>query len=474
MCPLAKIIEFDTQLTTTEKDLILRFKDIVDSKCKEPDGYLNIHLDKTLELVGIDNTKLVKDGAFIYALYSIFLLVLKKFFKCHELKYPAYTDFIGMYPAFESNHTMAIIHLWETANWMNVLFRFIPARKNKGLVLAVIPRVVEGWDVKYITGSGQKKATSDRVTLFEKEGGAETHTRNKPRKKDSAQSTNPVPISAPSQETMETTLTAEEMARVKMFQEVAEDQCNCEDGNVKVQFSEILALIGLGKTALVKDGQLMYALWITLLTVIKTRHKQLALKYPLYEDFCREYPTEFSNESEGEKMLLWEIANWMNVLFQLIAARKNKGLVMNVVPRVVEGWGVKYITGSGQKRATTNRVLLFERESGIGVFHRKAKRSVECKLEGTHEEKTARKTCKQGDGDGDDRGSGSVSVPVNAKRPCVEGVQREKVLVDLRCPLLEAQQVLVNQSVKVPTKTEDLVVFLNFIERVHVPIDAAV
>ena len=53
---------------------------------------------------------------------------------------------------------------------MNVLFVLLPARKNKGMAIQVIPKMIEGWYVKYVTGSGQTKATADRVFLFETEG----------------------------------------------------------------------------------------------------------------------------------------------------------------------------------------------------------------------------------------------------------------------------------------------------------------
>jgi hypothetical protein len=53
----------------------------------------------------------------------------------------------------------------------------------------------------------------------------------------------------------------------------------------------------------------------------------------------------------------------MNILFKMITARKNKGLAMQVVPKLIEGWEVKYITGSEHSRFTANCVHIMEKES---------------------------------------------------------------------------------------------------------------
>jgi len=46
----------------------------------------------------------------------------------------------------------------------------VPPKKNKGLAIQVIPKLVEGYSAKYITGSGQTHATADRVHIYEIEG----------------------------------------------------------------------------------------------------------------------------------------------------------------------------------------------------------------------------------------------------------------------------------------------------------------
>lgn len=93
-------------------------------------------------------------------------------------------------------------------------------------------------------------------------------------------------------------------------------------------------------------------------------------KYPTLDSFLEHYDGKFAGETEQEVNNLWQTANWMNVLFGLIPARKNKGLVMQVVPKLIEGWEAKYVTGSGQTRFTANRVHIFEVEGNTKANHR--------------------------------------------------------------------------------------------------------
>jgi hypothetical protein len=60
--------------------------------------------------------------------------------------------------------------------------QFIPAKANKGLMIGVIPKYVEGYSIRYVTGSGQKKSTQDRVHVYEVEGHVKAVQRNTMRK----------------------------------------------------------------------------------------------------------------------------------------------------------------------------------------------------------------------------------------------------------------------------------------------------
>lgn len=43
----------------------------------------------------------------------------------------------------------------------------------------IVPKLIEGWEAKYITGSGQKDTTISRVKIFEHEGNVKPNTRTK-------------------------------------------------------------------------------------------------------------------------------------------------------------------------------------------------------------------------------------------------------------------------------------------------------
>lgn len=62
------------------------------------------------------------------------------------------------------------------------MLRYIPARKNKGLILTVVPKHVEGQQSRYVTGSGQTEATKDRVHIYELEGGVSRFRRQAPKR----------------------------------------------------------------------------------------------------------------------------------------------------------------------------------------------------------------------------------------------------------------------------------------------------
>jgi len=114
-----------------------------------------------------------KEGLVMISLWCVFYACTKQYYPTSHLKYNNVAAFMSVH-AYRNR--FGNMELWEQeqlkdeANWMNVLFVLLPARKNKGLAIQVIPKMIEGWYVKYVTGSGQTKATADRVFLFETEG----------------------------------------------------------------------------------------------------------------------------------------------------------------------------------------------------------------------------------------------------------------------------------------------------------------
>jgi len=93
-------------------------------------------------------------------------------------------SFLERYPDFKDRSTSEQDRLRNSANWMDLAFYTMQPRNNKTFILNLIPRVVEGRNARYITGSGQTKPTSDRVNLFRWEGNCEKIKRPPRRKKD--------------------------------------------------------------------------------------------------------------------------------------------------------------------------------------------------------------------------------------------------------------------------------------------------
>jgi len=123
-----------------------------------------------------------------------------------------------------------------------------------------------------------------------------------------------------------------------------------------------------------RDGELINNIWVCFLSVMREYLPSGSLKYLTMDAFLAAYPL-FSQYTLEEQKNLWQEANWMAVLFTMIPAEKNKGLVLQVIPHLIEGPHVKYITGSGQTEATASRVMIYEREGNIIVNHRAALRS---------------------------------------------------------------------------------------------------
>ncbi len=93
-------------------------------------------------------------------------------------------EFLEKYPDFKERGSSEQDRLRNSANWMDLSFYTIQPRNNKTFILNLIPRVVEGRNARYITGSGQTKPTTDRVNLFRWEGNCEKIKRPPRRKKE--------------------------------------------------------------------------------------------------------------------------------------------------------------------------------------------------------------------------------------------------------------------------------------------------
>ena len=121
-----------------------------------------------------------------------------------------------------------------------------------------------------------------------------------------------------------------------------------------------------------KEGLVMISLWCVFYACTKQYYPTTHLKYCNVAAFLtvNAYRNRFGNMELWEQEQLKDEANWMNVLFILLPARKNKGLAIQVIPKMIEGWYVKYVTGSGQTKSTADRVFLFETEGNVTPCHR--------------------------------------------------------------------------------------------------------
>lgn len=127
-----------------------------------------------------------KESVFMQALWYVYLVVVKEVFDSKRFKYQSIEQFFEVYPAFQSiDNKQEQLNLFQTANWMSILFTMVVAKKSKGLAILLVPKLIEGWNAKYVTGSGQKKSTADRVHIYETEGKVVPHARGKVRTRES-------------------------------------------------------------------------------------------------------------------------------------------------------------------------------------------------------------------------------------------------------------------------------------------------
>lgn len=164
-------MELPRPLLPQESDIVNVFK----IKAEQIASTLGIGEDWSIAYVAneasINLWDFPKEGVVIQAFWISLLNAMRKVLDPTAFKYPDVASFQSAYHGnFDHHSSKEINNLWETANWMALLFTLIPSKKNKGLALAVVPKFVEGWYAKYVTGSGQTKATAERVKIFETEG----------------------------------------------------------------------------------------------------------------------------------------------------------------------------------------------------------------------------------------------------------------------------------------------------------------
>lgn len=138
-----------------------------------------------------------------------------------------------------------------------------------------------------------------------------------------------------------------------------------------------------------KEGLMMHALWVIFFSHLKNQIPRAALKYPTVTSFLTAYQGKFIEYTSENQNILCDTANLMVEMFKYLPARKNKGLAIQMIPKLVEGWHAKYVTGSGQTKATADRVFIFQTEGGVQPAHRGGRVSAPKKLPSNKSKKSA-------------------------------------------------------------------------------------
>ena len=128
------------------------------------------------------------------------------------------------------------------------------------------------------------------------------------------------------------------------FSELLNTYTKPKDGISTLQslFQDILDDLGVSKKSLKKgEDAVLNALYICILDMLKDKLEAEDFKYPTRVDFMLAYGKKFVNESDKEKELLWQSANWMCILFKMVKANANLGLTIEVISKLLEGWNGK-------------------------------------------------------------------------------------------------------------------------------------
>ena len=82
------------------------------------------------------------------------------------------------------------------------------------------------------------------------------------------------------------------------------------------------------------------------------------------EDFLLEF-SDFATVAEAEQEALFLYRNMMAAALEVIPASNNSGHLLDIVTRIVEGKKVKHIPGSGMTKATRNRINIYNTVGGV-------------------------------------------------------------------------------------------------------------
>jgi hypothetical protein len=94
---------------------------------------------------------------------------------------------------------------------------------------------------------------------------------------------------------------------------------------------------------LLKERSVLSALWVIFLRVFRmTITDDSIFKYRTLPDFLAEYSGCFDLHESNEQMRLFYTANWMALVLKMVPAKRNKGLLIHIIPKLVEGNNLLY------------------------------------------------------------------------------------------------------------------------------------
>ena len=127
----------------------------------------------------------------------------------------------------------------------------------------------------------------------------------------------------------------------------------------------VLNAAGIIKSNFTKESYMSVALWVLFFAITGEHVPTTQWKYQNVKSFLEAYEGYFNDTEPAEQKALMNEANWFKLVQPLLPPSKNKGLSIQIVTKLFEGWYAKYVTGSGQTEATKRRVHIFEKEGGV-------------------------------------------------------------------------------------------------------------
>lgn len=118
------------------------------------------------------------------------------------------------------------------------------------------------------------------------------------------------------------------------------------------------------KSIRVEDERLLM-LEVVVIILLSLHPEKCTVKYVDNTALLLTYPEFQSIDGSVELDKLRSFANYMNFAFYFITPNYNRQHVFNIVTKITDGYGVKYITGSGSTKSTSDRVLIYNREGKI-------------------------------------------------------------------------------------------------------------